>query len=80
LGWSYVEQAEPVRSHGSPAGAAAEMFGTQLREWARAIRGELAQIATGQDGLITMAAVEAAYRAAQSGRECPVGLEGERGT
>ncbi len=74
LGWSYVEQPEPIRRRGSPAGAAAEMFGAQLGAWAAAIRGEPSQIATGRDGMITLAAVEAAYQAARSGREFDLSL------
>jgi predicted dehydrogenase len=77
LGWSHIEQPEPVRRHGSPAGAAAQMFESQLHEWARAIRGEPSRIATGRDGAITVAAIEAAYLAARSGRECAVSVDSE---
>jgi predicted dehydrogenase len=77
LGWTYVEQPEPIRRRGSPAGAAAQMFGAQLRAWACAIRGEPSQIATGRDGMITVAAVEAAYQAARLGRECDLSLHSE---
>lgn len=79
LGWTYIEQPEPVRRRGSPAGAAAEMFGTQLREWAGAMRGDSTQIATGRDGAITVAVVEAAYHAAQTGREWEVSMESGAG-
>ena len=76
IGWSYVEQPEPARSSGSPAGAARQMFESQSREFAKAIMGQPSRIATGADGLITVAAVEAAYDSAKTRRECPVALDG----
>ncbi|MDE3180377.1 MAG: Gfo/Idh/MocA family oxidoreductase [Acidobacteriota bacterium] len=72
IGWSYVEQREPNRRSGSPSGAAHVMFGAQLREFARAIAGEKSQCATGEDGVIGMAAVEAAYQSAQTHQECAI--------
>lgn len=72
IGWSYVEQREPNRRSGSPSGAAHVMFGAQLREFARAIAGETSQCATGEDGVIGMAAVEAAYQSAQTHQECAI--------
>jgi predicted dehydrogenase len=74
-GWALVEQAEPSRRHGSPSGAAHAMFGGQIRDFARLLRGEPAVIATGQDGRMTIAAVEAAYQSAVSRRECPISGE-----
>ncbi|HLJ90352.1 MAG TPA: Gfo/Idh/MocA family oxidoreductase [Candidatus Angelobacter sp.] len=69
VGWSYVEQNEPKRREGSPSGAAHEMFSGQLQEFARAITGEHSRCATGEDGLIGVAAVEAAYQSARTHRE-----------
>jgi predicted dehydrogenase len=71
-GWSYVEQAEPSRRRGSPAGASHAMFGSQIGEFARAIRGEPTRGASGEDGTIVMAVVESAYESAKSRRECPI--------
>ena len=68
-GWSYVEQPEPRRG---PGGAAAEMFGRQLQEYARAIRGEPSSVALGRDGVATIAAVRAGYEAAQLGIEADI--------
>ncbi len=72
LGWSFVEQPEPPRAAGSPAGAAHVMFSGQLREFARAIKGENDRAATAEDGAFCIAAVEAAYRSAEERRECGV--------
>jgi len=69
-GWAFVEQPEPARRLGSPAGAAHAMFSTQLQEFARLIRGDDSKIATGEHGLITVAAVEAAYHSVKSRSEC----------
>jgi predicted dehydrogenase len=71
-GWSYVEQVEPSRRRGSPAGASHAMFGSQIGEFARAIRGKPTRGATGEDGTIAMAVVESAYESAKSRRECPI--------
>lgn len=71
-GWAFVEQPEPIRSQGSPAGAAQAMFGAQLHHFARLIRGETTNIATLDDGLMTVAAVEAAYRSALTRAECTI--------
>lgn len=68
-GWSYVEQPEPARGVG---GAAGEMFGRQLREYASAIRGEPSKIARGQDGIVTVATVRAGYEAAALGAEVEI--------
>ena len=76
IGWSYVEQTEPRRREGSPAGASHSMFAAQAREFAKAIRGEPSRIARGEDGAITVAAVDAAYSSAQSHQECPVTFQG----
>jgi predicted dehydrogenase len=59
-GWTHVEQAEPSRRLG---GAAAAMFRGQAEAWADSIEGRESRIAGGGDGLICIAAVEAAYRA-----------------
>ncbi len=72
-GWAFVEQTEPARGHGSPAGAAHAMFDAQLSHFARLIRGDSSRIATAEDGLMTVAAVEAAYLSAGNHAECPVG-------
>ena len=76
IGWSYVEQPEPRRREGSPAGASHSMFAAQAREFARAIRGEPSRIATGTDGARAVAAVEAAYQSSQSHQECPLAFQG----
>jgi predicted dehydrogenase len=76
IGWSYVEQPEPKRREGSPAGASHTMFTAQAREFAKAIRGEPSRIASGVDGAITVAAVDAAYLSAQNRQECPVAFQG----
>ena len=76
IGWSYVEQPEPRRREGSPAGASHTMFAAQAREFARAIRGEPTRIATGEDGAIAVAAVDAAYLSAKTHQECPVAFQG----
>lgn len=60
-GWIGLDQPEPERRWG---GAAMSMFRGQIEAWADAIEGRTSQIATGFDGLICIAAVEAAYRAA----------------
>lgn len=69
-GWAFVEQCEPARREGSPAGAANAMFGAMLAAFAQLIRGKRSDIATAEDGLIAVAAVEAAYRSAKSRQEC----------
>jgi predicted dehydrogenase len=71
-GWAFVEQPEPARREGSPAGAAKAMFGGVLAAFARMVRGEQSDIATGEDGLMAVAAVEAAYRSALNHQECPI--------
>ena len=68
-GWSYVEQVEPGRWSG---GAAAAMFGGQLREFACAIRGEPSHVALGQDGVVTVATTRAGYEAARLGAEVKI--------
>jgi predicted dehydrogenase len=68
-GWAYVEQPEPVRRTG---GAAAAMFLAQAEAWADVIGGRASRIAGGVDGVISVAAVEAAYRSAESHAEAPV--------
>jgi predicted dehydrogenase len=70
-GWSYVEQLEPRRGAG---GAAGEMFGRQLQEYARAVRGEPSEVALGGDGIATIAAVRAGYAAAQLGAEVEIAI------
>jgi predicted dehydrogenase len=72
-GWTFVEQPEPARCEGSPAGAANAMFAGQISHFARLIRGEGSSIATADDGLMTVAAVEAAYRSAETHAECAIG-------
>ena len=76
IGWSFVEQPEPKRREGSPAGASHTMFAAQAREFAKAIRGEPSRIASGEDGAITVAAVDAAYLSARTHQECPVAYPG----
>lgn len=71
-GWSYLEQPEPSRCRGSPAGAAHAMFTAQLREFARAIAGAPTRAATGEDGAMGIAAVESAYRSAKMRKECEI--------
>jgi predicted dehydrogenase len=73
-GWTLLEQPEPARGKGSPAGAAHAMFASQFLHFAKLIRGEATNIATAEDGLRTIAAVEAAYRSAAEHAECA--LEG----
>jgi predicted dehydrogenase len=62
-GWSWVEQAEPPRRAG---GAGAAMFAAQAESWADLIEGRPAAIATGEDGTVALAVVEAAYRSADA--------------
>jgi predicted dehydrogenase len=68
-GWTWVEQAEPPRRAG---GASAAMFSAQAESWADLIEGRPAAIATGEDGAVALAAVEAAYRSAADGRAVAV--------
>ena len=67
-GWVHLEQKEPERRWG---GAAAAMFRGQIDAWAQSIDGAESAIASGEDGLIGIAAVEAAHRCAES----PPGVE-----
>ena len=60
-GWTWIEQAEPPRRAG---GASAAMFRAQAESWADLIEGRQAAIATGEDGAVALAAVEAAYASA----------------
>ena len=62
-GWLILDQPEPQRRWG---GAATAMFRGQIEAWADAIDGRPSPIAQGEDGLVCVAAVEAAYRAAGS--------------
>ena len=71
-GWSFVEQPEPARAVGSPAGASHAMFTGQLRAFAKAIRREPHRAATGEDGAICVALVEAAYQSVRTHQECDV--------
>lgn len=71
-GWAFIEQAEPARRIGAPSGAAHTMFSGQIHDFARLLRGQPAMIATGRDGAIATAAIEAAYQSAASRRECPI--------
>ena len=48
-GWAFVEQKEPTRREGSPAGAASTMFGDLLAGFAQLIRGEPSEVATAKD-------------------------------
>jgi predicted dehydrogenase len=48
------------------------MFSGQIRDFARLLRGQPAMIATGRDGAVATAAIEAAYQSAASRRECPI--------
>jgi predicted dehydrogenase len=73
-GWTYLEQPEPARRSGSPSGASAAMFRMQAEGWARTLRGGDSEIALGKDGIIAVAAVEAAYRSVASGRSETVSL------
>lgn len=72
VGWSYVEQAEPSRRRGSPAGAAHAMFCGQLREFSSAIVKGDSRAATGKEGWQDVLTVECAYRSAREKRECEV--------
>jgi UDP-N-acetyl-2-amino-2-deoxyglucuronate dehydrogenase len=74
-GWSYVELPEPSRRRGSPAGASHVMFGSQIREFASAIAGKPTRGATGEDGTISVAAVESAYQSAALRKECYISEE-----
>jgi predicted dehydrogenase len=60
-GWTWLEQVEPPRRAG---GAGPAMFAAQAESWADLIEGRPAAIATGEDGAVALAAVEAAYRSA----------------
>jgi predicted dehydrogenase len=68
-GWTWLEQPEPARPSG---GAAAAMFARQADSWADLIEGRPSAIATGEEGLIALAAVEAAYRSVADHAEAPV--------
>jgi predicted dehydrogenase len=68
-GWAYAEQPEPIRRTG---GAASAMFLAQAEAWADVIDGRGSRIARGVDGVISVAAVEAAYRSAETHAEAPV--------
>jgi len=57
-GWVSLDQPEPERRWG---GAARAMFGGQAEAWADAIEGRAGDLATGEDGLVCIAAVDAAY-------------------
>jgi predicted dehydrogenase len=74
-GWAFVEQKEPTRREGSPAGAARTMFGDLLAGFAQLIRGEPSEVATAKDGLVAVAAVEACYRSASTRQESPIESE-----
>lgn len=65
-GWTYIEQPEPARTSGSPGGAGGQMFLDQLEAFADLIEGRPSEIATLEDGRISVSVVEAAYAAAQS--------------
>ena len=64
-GWLSLDQPEPERRWG---GAARAMFRDQVAAWADAIDGRASDLATGEDGLVCIAAVEAAYQAADAAR------------
>lgn len=68
-GWCFVEQPEPSRAVGSPAGASHTMFSGQLRNFAKAIRGQPHRAATGEDGAICVALVEGAYQSVRTHQE-----------
>jgi predicted dehydrogenase len=73
-GWTYIEQPEPNRRCGSPAGASHVMFSSQIREFARAIKGGPTRAATGEDGATGVDAVESAYESAKSHKECYISV------
>jgi predicted dehydrogenase len=68
-GWTYVEQPEPRRRAG---GTVVAMFLAQAEAFADAIEGRESRIANGHDGAVGVAAVEAAYRSAESRAEALV--------
>ena len=70
-----IEQPEPDRIRGSaPSGAAKDMFVGQVREFARAIAGEPNRSPDAYDGGICVAAIEAAYQAAETDRTVEIGF------
>jgi predicted dehydrogenase len=71
-GWTYIEQAEPARVAGSPAGASGAMFRHQLEAFAALIHGQPSEIAQGADGALAVAVVEAAYQSVSERREIAV--------
>ena len=74
-GWTMIEQPEPDRIRGSaPSGAAKDMFVGQVREFARAIRGEPNRSPDAYDGGICVAVIEAAYQAAETDRTVEIGF------
>lgn len=77
VGWTLLEQPEPARATGSPAGAAHAMFCGQLHQWLRAIAGQHDWAADLSDGTRCMAAVAAAYESAAERRECVIRYEDE---
>ena len=68
-GWVHLDQLEPQRRWG---GAAMTMFRGQTDAWADAIEGRPSGVATGEDGLVCVLAVEAAYASAEARSETSV--------
>jgi predicted dehydrogenase len=69
VGWSYIEQPEPNRRIGSPAGASAAMFDGQLNAFIDSIEGRESDVADAKAGTVAVALVEAAYESSRSGHE-----------
>lgn len=76
-GWTMIEQSEPDRVRGSaPSGAAKDMFEGQLREFAKALRGEPNRSPGAYEGGICVAVTEAAYESADQDRAIEVSYPG----
>ena len=70
-GWTLIEQPEPVRTRGTPSGTAFEGYLGQAKafqDWIADPKSRPAELATGEDGAISIAVVEAAYRSGSAGR------------
>lgn len=70
-GWTLIEQPEPVRTRGAPAGTAFDTFRGQLDaflSWLDKPGEGPRELANGEDGAVSVAVVEAAYRSAAAGR------------
>jgi UDP-N-acetylglucosamine 3-dehydrogenase len=76
-GWYQVEIPDPRRSPGGPLSPVTNetyMFHRQIDHFVRAIQQNITPQVGGEDGLATLAVVDAAYRSQRSGQKEPVQL------